>query len=87
MSVALGAIALIAIWALVRVSRREAVLTARLKRSDELFVKSFQAYPESVMVTRLRDGKVVETNGGFESFAGYSRDQVIGQTTLTFRCE
>lgn len=52
-----------------------------LRLSEERFAKAFHATPDSITITRLKDGKFVEVNEGFEHIFGYSREEVIGRTT------
>ena len=72
----------VAVWNFLRLSKKETEYAARLDAANEMFSKSFRAYPDAVLVTRLSDGMVIEVNDGFEEVAGYSRDEVLGKTTL-----
>ena len=53
-----------------------------LKNSEEKFFKAFQASPDSLTLTELSTGKLLEMNDGFERVFGYSREEVIGTSTL-----
>jgi PAS domain S-box-containing protein len=55
--------------------------TAGLKSSEEKFSKMFNAYPQTMIVSRMSDGKVVDVNDGFVLQSGFSREEVIGRTT------
>lgn len=53
-----------------------------LRESQERFFKAFNASPMTVSITSLTTGRLVEVNDTFVNVTGYSRDQVIGKTTL-----
>ncbi len=52
-----------------------------LRISEEKFSKSFYTSPDSIIINRLDDGKIVEVNGGFKKIMGYEESEVIGKTT------
>jgi PAS domain S-box-containing protein len=54
----------------------------KLKYSEEKFSKAFLASPDSVTLSSLVDGRLVEINKGFENIFGYSRDEAIGKSTI-----
>lgn len=43
---------------------------------------SFINYPESMVITTLRDGRFIDANEGFEALTGYSRSDLLGKTVL-----
>ncbi len=53
-----------------------------LRSSEEKFRLAFDTSPDSVAITRARDGMFVSVNKGFEQISGYSREQAIGKTSL-----
>ena len=53
-----------------------------LKNSEEKFFKAFQASPDSLSLTEFNTGILIEINDGFERVFGYSREEVIGRSTL-----
>jgi PAS domain S-box-containing protein len=53
-----------------------------LRRSEERFAKVFQRNPVGISITQLDDGRVIDVNDSLLSLLGYSRDEVIGKTTL-----
>ena len=53
-----------------------------LQKSEEKFQKAFDSSPDSITISRLRDGKIVEANASFERMLGYTRQEVIGKTSL-----
>jgi two-component system cell cycle sensor histidine kinase/response regulator CckA len=53
-----------------------------LRRSEERFAKVFQRNPVGISITGLDDGQVIDINDSLLSLLGYSRDEVIGKTTL-----
>ena len=42
----------------------------------------FNTSPDAALITRLNDGLVVDVNIGFTVMTGYTRDEVIGESTL-----
>ena len=52
--------------------------------SDDLFAKVFRSSPDSISVSRVSDGVFLDVNGGFERISGYSRDEVVGRSSLGF---
>jgi PAS domain S-box-containing protein len=53
-----------------------------LRRSEEKFAKAFRSSPIAVAVTRLSDGRVIEVNEAMLKLLHFTRDEVIGRTTL-----
>jgi len=51
-----------------------------LQHSEERFAKVFDASPNAIVITRLRDGKYLEVNKGWLDLSGYTREEVIGRT-------
>ena len=41
----------------------------------------FQFAPDALLVTRLRDGHIVDMNSRFLETMGYSREELVGRTT------
>lgn len=48
----------------------------------EKFVKAFRLTPDFMSISRATDGCYVEVNEAFERFTGYSREEVIGRTSV-----
>ena len=59
--------------------REKAEIELDLNR--EKFAKAFQASPTAILITRMSDGMIIDVNDGFTRIMGYSRDEVVGQTT------
>jgi diguanylate cyclase (GGDEF)-like protein/PAS domain S-box-containing protein len=53
-----------------------------LRRSEAKFSAVFRLTPDPVVLTRLRDGLVLEVSRSFIDYFGYSPDEVIGRTTV-----
>ncbi len=53
----------------------------RIRLSEEKFSKIFAMAPDVIAITRLRDGKILDVNIGFEETTGWKRDEVIGRTS------
>jgi PAS domain S-box-containing protein len=50
--------------------------------SGERFALAFHACPDPILLTRIRDGKILEVNEAFDRVYGLSGAQAIGQSTL-----
>lgn len=55
----------------------------RLQTSEEKFAKAFHASPDGLLITRLRDGQLIEANEGFSRITGFSLDEISGQSTIS----
>ncbi len=53
-----------------------------LRISEEKFTKVFNASPDWVSITTLDDGVYMDVNEGYLYWSGYSRDEVLGHTSL-----
>jgi len=51
-------------------------------QAEEKYTLMFNTIPDAVMITRLMDGLYFEVNHGFTKLSGYSREEVLGSTTL-----
>ncbi len=52
-----------------------------LTLSEAKFAGAFQCNPDSISITRMSDGKLIEVNQTCEATTGYSREESIGRTT------
>jgi PAS domain S-box-containing protein len=52
-----------------------------LRESEERFSRAFSASPISLSISRLGDGKFLEVNESFLRDKGYTRDEIIGQSS------
>ncbi len=55
---------------------------ARLRLSEEKFSKVFQTAPDTMVITRARDGLLLDVNPGFEAATGWPRGEAVGRSTL-----
>jgi two-component system sensor histidine kinase/response regulator len=56
-----------------------------LKESEEKFSKAFRSSPNSIVISRIKDGKFVEVNDTYAKYIGYTREELIGHTALELR--
>ncbi len=56
-----------------------------LRESEEKFAEAFMAGPDCIIISRVEDGKIVDINEQFLATFGYTRDEVIGKTSLEIR--
>ncbi len=55
---------------------------ARLRESEARFSAAFQASPVSTAIGRVSDQQFVLVNEAFERWTGYSREEILGRTTI-----
>ncbi len=67
---------------LARAQEALAVSDASRRESQSYFEKSFHSSPALMSIARVADGKLIEVNPAFARGAGYSRDEMLGRTTL-----
>ena len=53
-----------------------------LRMSEEKFSKAFLTSPDSVNINRLVDGVYIDINQGFTNLTGFTREDVIGRSSL-----
>lgn len=54
----------------------------KLRLSQELFSKAFQNNPLMVGISTIEDGKYIEVNESVTKILGYSRDELIGHSSM-----
>lgn len=57
-------------------------IEAALRASEEKFSKAFYTSPDSININRLEDGMFLEVNDGFTKITGYTKEDVIGRSSL-----
>lgn len=55
---------------------------AALRSSEEKYSMAFQSSPDAIVISRLRDGCIIEVNDGFCNLTGYSRDETISNDSI-----
>ena len=53
-----------------------------LQKSEQKFHNAFMSIPDGISITRLSDGRILEVNDCFVDELGFSREEIIGKTTL-----
>jgi len=53
-----------------------------LRLSEEKFSKAFRVSPNAIVISRLEDDELIEFNDRFLHVTGFSREEVIGHTSL-----
>ncbi|MCC6140307.1 MAG: PAS domain S-box protein [Nitrospira sp.] len=53
-----------------------------LRASEQLFAKAFQASPNPIVITEVATGRCIDTNQACLDLLGFSREEIVGQTTL-----
>jgi PAS domain S-box-containing protein len=53
-----------------------------LRESEERFSKAFRANPQPMSLTTLKEGRYLDVNESFLRMSGYTRDEVINDTSI-----
>ena len=53
-----------------------------LRESEQKFTRIFQLNPDTVIITRLKDGVILDVNDSFIKATGYSREEVVGRNSV-----
>ena len=53
-----------------------------LAQSEAKFAEAFRMSPETIILTNLADGRILDLNPGFESLSGWTRAEALGQSSL-----
>ncbi|NTU81232.1 MAG: PAS domain S-box protein, partial [Chloroflexales bacterium] len=53
-----------------------------LRQSEERFAKAFAVSPDSIIISSLKDGRYLDVNDSFLRDTGYTREEIIGYTSL-----
>lgn len=53
-----------------------------LRESEQKFRLAFQTNPDSINLNRMSDGLYIDINEGFTKIMGYTREEVIGRSSL-----
>jgi PAS domain S-box-containing protein len=56
-----------------------------LRQSNDKFTKIFKTSPDSIIITRLSDGKYIEVNQSFTDITGFTQKEVLGRSSLLGR--
>lgn len=57
-------------------------LEQAIRLSEEKFSKAFHGSPDAVNINRLSDGIYLDINPGFTRLTGYTREEVLGRSSL-----
>ncbi|MHC4455621.1 MAG: PAS domain-containing sensor histidine kinase [Planctomycetota bacterium] len=64
-----------------QITEREQAEKAQ-RETQERFRTAFQTSPDSINISRLEDGLAIDINEGFTALTGYTREDVIGESSL-----
>ncbi|MCG2575856.1 EAL domain-containing protein [Dechloromonas sp. XY25] len=69
------------IWVYTDITQRK-LAGVELERSEEKFAKAFDSCPLAASISAADDGRFLEINASYERNFGWSRDDLIGKTSL-----
>ncbi len=52
------------------------------EKSDERFAKAFRANPDAIIISRQKDGRIIELNERAEALFGFHRTEALGHTAF-----
>ena len=58
------------------------LLASRLRQSEDIATRVLMQSPDAILITSLKDGRILEANPGFERITGISREEALGRTTV-----
>ena len=61
------------------------LMQTRRRQAEERFAKSFRANPQPMSLTRMADGLYLDVNDSFLTMSGYTREEVIGHTSIELK--
>ncbi|MDD5676519.1 MAG: PAS domain S-box protein [Kiritimatiellae bacterium] len=53
-----------------------------LRESEQLFYTAFHAFPDAVALSSTKEGRFIEINTAFINTLGYTRDEIVGHTSV-----
>ena len=53
-----------------------------LRESEEKFSKAFRTSPYALIISRVEDGKIIETNDAFSMITGFTREEALNNSSL-----
>ncbi|MBN2389656.1 MAG: PAS domain S-box protein, partial [Anaerolineae bacterium] len=57
-------------------------IEAALRQSEEKFSKAFHASPDAIVLSHLRDGRIIEVNEGFSRLSEYSQEEALANPAI-----
>ena len=64
------------------ITREKQNIISRLHLAEEKFSKAFRICPDAMVITELMSGRFIEVNDSHERLIGYSRQEVLGRTSV-----
>jgi len=58
----------------------EETLDQAVYKREKKFAQAFMASPDSIVITRLEDGKIIDVNEGFTKIMKYDREETLGKS-------
>ncbi len=65
-----------------RIKHEEQMAKTALHESEQKYSKAIEISPDSIIITRLLDGMILDINKAATVTTGYSREELIGKTTV-----
>ncbi|MEP0783228.1 EAL domain-containing protein [Trichocoleus sp. DQ-A1] len=58
---------------------------AARRASEERFFKAFRSTPDAITISTVAEGRLVEVNDSLLNITGYTREEIIGRTTVELK--
>jgi PAS domain S-box-containing protein len=59
--------------------------TEKLKESEEKFFKAFENSPYIIIISRVKDGKIINVNSTFNSILGFTKKEIINNSIINLK--
>ena len=70
---------------MVKTNIKASEIKKKLLQSSEMLSTIYDMSPDAIALTRASDGKIINCNQEYLNQIGYSREEVIGQTSLELK--
>lgn len=61
------------------------LLALRLRQSEDIANQILMQSPDAILITSLKDGRILEANPGFEQITGIPRENALGRSTVELK--
>jgi PAS domain S-box-containing protein len=69
-------------WIVSYIIREMRNVISQLRLAEEKFSKAFRMSPDAVIISEFETGRIIEVNESHERLTGFSREDVVGRTSI-----